>query len=126
MVGGVEDVEPPRTQPEANAAAGLGLHQTVDRDVELDRLSRLMEAAPSTHRDAQVLGPAGQSPPTVNLSVLRRHPCGASAFGCARQIVMIPRCEQSFGTRSRVTVDLDVQLVERRMPRLAHGLIDQP
>jgi hypothetical protein len=51
--------------------------------LERDRLSRLMEAPPNSHSDALVLGPAGQSDPTVNLSVFRRHPCGASACGSA-------------------------------------------
>jgi hypothetical protein len=35
--------------------------------------------------------------PTVNLSVFRRHPRGASALGFRLQIRMIPRCDKSVG-----------------------------
>jgi hypothetical protein len=80
--------------------------------LECDRLSRRMAAAPKNPRtETHVLGPAGQSDPTVNLSVFRRHPSGGRAVAALRACPVphpvLPanrpdeRCEPSFGTPHR-------------------------
>jgi hypothetical protein len=50
---------------------------------QLDASPGLGSSAECPTRTRGFLGPAGQSDPTVNLPVFRRHPCGASALRSA-------------------------------------------
>jgi hypothetical protein len=62
---------------------GAFVHATPS--AELDASPGFGSSAECPTRKRGFLGPAGQSDPTVNLSVFRRHPCGASALGSARK-----------------------------------------